>query len=395
MSERNLDFDAIIDRRNTKCLKYDFAARRGYPEDILPLWVADMDFKSSSYAEDAIRKVADHGIYGYTNIQKGDGFFEALSGWMKRRHNWDIDARWHVMTPGVVFGIAVAIRALTKSQDAILIQQPVYYPFENIIKQNGRRMVSSDLVRGSNGKWEMDLDDFEQKIIKNDIKLFILCNPHNPVGRVWTKEELLAVGKICQKHDVIVFSDEIHFDFIWQGEHHVFQELDPSFRDMTITATSPSKTFNLAGLQHSNLFIPNHVILRKFKEELNATGYDEPPLFGIAAAQAVYSDGDTWYDAMMKYVGNNIDTACKYINDNIPGVTIRKPEGTYLLWLDLTGTGLDDDTINDMIVNKAKLWLDAGKIFGKCGSRFQRINAACPESVLFEALNRLKNTFSG
>ncbi len=393
MTERNIDFDAITDRRNTKCLKYDFAARRGYPEDILPLWVADMDFKTSSFVEDALEKVAHHNIYGYSNIQQGDGFFEALAGWMKRRHDWDVDRSWHVMTPGVVFAIATAIRALTRPGDPVLIQQPVYYPFENVIKQNGRKVISSDLVLQPDGKWLMDFDDLEEKIVTNKIKLFILCSPHNPVGRVWTKDELLKVGKICKENGVIVFSDEIHFDFVWEREHYVFQELDESYRDFTITGTSPSKTFNLAGLQQSNIFIPNGDIRKAFKEELRATGYDEPNIFGIEAAQAAYEHGDKWYDAMKAYVGGNIDRACSYINDNIPGVSVRKPEGTYLIWVDLRKTGRSDNEIDDIIINKAKLWLDSGRIFGEKGRGFQRINAACPERLLTEALERIRKNF--
>ena len=249
MAERNLNFDRAVDRRNTRCLKFDFAVKRGYPEDVLPLWVADMDFRTSSYVEDALAELTRHNIYGYTNTQAGDGFFEAVSGWMKRYHHWHVDPTWHVKTPGVCFAIAAAIRAFTRPDDAVIIQQPVYYPFERLIRINGRKAVSSDLVQGPDGRYIMDPDDFEQKIIRNNVKLFILCSPHNPVGRVWTAEELRKIGRICGKHHVTVFSDEIHFDFAWQGEHHVFQEVEEAFRDFTVTATSPSKTFNLALLR--------------------------------------------------------------------------------------------------------------------------------------------------
>ena len=389
MKERNLDFDKIIDRRNTKCLKYDFAERRGYPEDILPLWVADMDFKTSSYVEDALEEIVKHNIYGYCNTQPGDGFFEAVSGWMARHHNWEVKGDWHIKTPGVCFAISTAVRAFTDPSDPILIQQPVYYPFENIIKQNGRSFISSDLVEDETGKWIMDPVDFEDKIIKNGIKLFILCNPQNPVGRSWSFQELKTIGTICKDHGVTVFSDEIHSDFVWSGQHTVFQEVDPSFREFTVTATSPSKTFNLAGLQQSNVFIPNKDLKQRFRKELDATGYEEPNIFGIEAATAVYEHGDEWYDAMKAYVEVNIDVACTFINEKIPGAKIRKPEATYLLWLDLNDTGLDWKQLDNLIINKAKLWLDAGWIFGKPGRGFQRINVACPRSVLNEALERL------
>ena len=391
MAERNLDFDQIINRRNTRCLKYDFAARRGYPEDILPLWVADMDFKTSSYVEDALSELVRHNIYGYSNTQPGDGFFEAVSGWMERHHGWKVDPLWHVKLPGVCFAIASAIRALTEPGDSVIIQQPVYYPFSSLIRHNGRKVVSSDLVRDAEGHYSMDYDDFEQKVIRHDVKLFILCNPHNPVGRVWTNEELQRIGRICAAHGVIVFSDEIHFDFVWEGEHNVFQEIDPAFREFTVTATSPSKTFNLAGLQQSNIFIPNISLKRRFTEEINRTGYDEPTIFGIAAAQAVYENGDTWYESMKAYVEKNICFADEFVREHLPGESMKKPEGTYLIWLDFSGTGMTTAELDDMIIQKAKLWLDSGAIFGKAGEGFQRINTACPQSILREALERLED----
>lgn len=388
MPERNLDFDTIINRKGTSCLKYDFAVKRGYPEDVLPLWVADMDFKTSSYIEDALIELAHHNIYGYTNTQ--EDFFEIVAGWMKRKHNWKVEYDWHVKTPGVCFAIATAIRAVTKEGDSVIINQPVYYPFSSIIKQQRRNRVSSDLVQDENGHYTIDFDDFERKIVENNVKLYILCNPHNPVGRVWTKEELLKVGNICKKHDVIVFSDEIHSDFVWKGEHLVFQELDNSFADFTITATAPSKTFNLAGLQQSNIFIPNKDIRNKFKREVDVTGYDEPNVAGIVAASAAYEHGDEWYEAMKKYVKSNIDFALSYVKENLPGVKLYEPEGTYLIWLDFRELGLTEDELEKLIVQKAGLWLDAGRIFGKVGEGFERINVACPREVLKEALERIR-----
>ena len=394
MAERNLDFDRVVDRRNTRCLKFDFAVKRGYPEDVLPLWVADMDFRTSSYVEDALAELTRHNIYGYTNTQAGDGFFEAVSGWMKRHHHWHVDPTWHVKTPGVCFAIAAAICAFTQPDDAVIIQQPVYYPFERLIRINGRKMVSSDLVQGPDGRYTMDPDDFEQKIIRNNVKLFILCSPHNPVGRVWTAEELRKIGRICGKHHVTVFSDEIHFDFAWEGEHHVFQEVEEEFRDFTVTATSPSKTFNLAGLQQSNIFIPNPQIRCLFRREVDRTGYDEPTSFGIAAAQAAYENGDEWYTAMKAYVADNLDFACRFTREHLPGVTLRKPEGTYLAWLDFRSFGLRPAELEEIIVQRARLWLDSGSIFGKAGEGFQRINAACPRSTLLEALERLEHAIN-
>lgn len=394
MGERNLDFDKVVNRKGTKSLKYDFAVKRGYPEDVLPLWVADMDFPTSSYVEDALVNVARHNIYGYSNTQEGDGFFEAVSGWMKRHHDFKVEREWHVKTPGVTFAIAHAIRALTKPGDAVIIQQPVYYPFSSIIRENKRKLVSSDLVIDEEGRYHMDFEDFEKRIAENDVKLFILCSPHNPVGRVWTKDELITVGDICKRHGVYVFSDEIHFDFIWKGPHHVFQDLKEEYKDFTITATAPSKTFNLAGLQQSNIFIPNESIRRKFKAEISATGFDEPNIFGITAAQAAYESGDEWYDAATAYIKSNIDFAADFVRNNLPGVKLIDTQGTYLLWLDFRNLEISAVELDDILINRAKLWLDSGKIFGKAGEGFQRINTTCPRSILKEALDRIAKVIS-
>lgn len=394
MGERNLDFDKVVNRKGTKSLKYDFAVKRGYPEDVLPLWVADMDFPTSSYVEDALVNVARHNIYGYSNTQEGDGFFEAVSGWMKRHHDFEVEREWHVKTPGVTFAIAHAIRALTRPGDAVIIQQPVYYPFSSIIRENKRKLVSSDLVIDEEGRYHMDFEDFEKRIAENDVKLFILCSPHNPVGRVWTKDELITVGDICKRHGVYVFSDEIHFDFVWKGPHYVFQDLKGEYKDFTITATAPSKTFNLAGLQQSNIFIPNESIRRKFKAEISATGFDEPNIFGITAAQAAYESGDEWYDAATAYIKSNIDFAADFVRNNLPGVKLIDTQGTYLLWLDFRNLGISAVELDDILINRAKLWLDSGKIFGKAGEGFQRINTTCPRSILKEALDRIAKVIS-
>ena len=394
MAERNLNFDEPVSRKNTRCLKYDFAARRGYPEDVLPLWVADMDFRTSSWVEDALCALTRHNIYGYSNTQPGDGFLEAVSGWMKRRHHWEVLPDWHVKTPGVCFAIATAIRAAARPGEAVIIQQPVYYPFSSLIRQNGRKPVSSDLKQDEDGRYYIDFDDFEKKIVENGVRLFILCNPHNPVGRAWTEEELLKLGRICEAHGVTVFSDEIHFDFVWNGRHRIFQEQDPSFRNFTITATSPSKTFNLAGLQQSNIFIPDERLRNAFIHEIDATGYDEPNVFGITAAQAAYENGDEWYHAMKAYVEDNIRFADGFVRERLPGVTMRKPEATYLLWLDFRGTGRTPAEVDDLMIHKAGLWLDSGTMFGKAGAGFQRINVACPRTTLCDALERMEKALA-
>lgn len=391
MSERNLNFDEVINRKNTGCIKYDFAVKRGMPEDILPLWVADMDFKTSSYIEDALVERARHPIFGYT--EPLEDYFNAIKSWMKKHHDWDIKEEWIIKTPGVVFALAMAIKAFTKPGDAVLLQSPVYYPFSEVIIDNERTIISNDLFLGDDNKYHIDFDDFEKKIQNYNIKLFLLCNPHNPVGRVWTLEELTKLGEICLRNHVIVVSDEIHHDFIFGGNHTVFANISKEFADITVTCTSVSKTFNLAGLLHSNIFISNEVLRRKFQKQLDAAGISQVSIMGIVGTTAAYRDGEEWYQAMLDYVRANIAFVQDYVSKNIPNVSMIEHEGTYLVWLDFRKTGLSVDEIDDRIINKAKLWLDSGQIFGKTGEGFQRINVACPRSILEEALNRLKIIF--
>lgn len=388
MAERNLDFDTIIDRKNTDCLKYDFAKRRGMPEDVLPLWVADMDFKTSSYVEDALAERARHGIFGYSESQTP--YFEIVRDWMKRHHDWEVKEPWLIKTPGVVFALAMAVKAYTEPRDGVLIQSPVYYPFSEVIEDNGRRIVSNTLVLGEDHKYYIDFEDFERQIKENQVKLFFLCNPHNPVGRVWTTEELTRLGDICLKYQVTVVSDEIHSDFIFRGRHQVFADLKREYADITVTCTAPSKTFNLAGLLLSNIFISNRELRHKFRQQVNAAGISQLSPFGLVACETAYTQGEEWYQAMLAYVAENIAFTKEYVEKHLPGVEMVEHEGTYLVWLDFRKTGLSVEELEDLIVNRAKLWLDSGKIFGKSGEGFQRINVACPRQILEEALHRIR-----
>lgn len=389
MAERNLNFDKIIDRRNTRCLKYDFAVERNMPADVLPLWVADMDFETSSYIEDAIIERAKHAIYGYSEVKTP--YFDILKKWMQKHHDWDIQRKWLVKTPGVVFALAMAVKAYTELGDAVLIQQPVYYPFSEVIKDNGRNVVSNTLYLGEDNRYHIDFEDFEQKIVDHKIKLFLLCNPHNPVGRVWTKEELTRLGDICVKHHVTVVSDEIHEDFVFKGKHQVFANIKKEYEEITVTCTAPSKTFNIASLMISNILIPNPELKRKFKHQMDAAGISQLNVLGLVACEAAYEHGEEWYQAMKAYVKENIEFVKQYVEEQLPGVNMVEHEGTYLVWLDFRGTGLSVEELDDKIINQAKLWLDSGKIFGSCGEGFQRINVACPRDVLEEALERIKN----
>ncbi len=390
MPERNLDFDTIIDRRNTDCLKYDFATRRGMPKNILPLWVADMDFKTSSYVEDALAERIKHGIYGYS--ESGDGYFQAVSNWMKKYHDWDIEPNWIIKTPGVVFALSMAVKAYTRPGDAVLIQQPVYYPFSSVVLDNERELVSSDLVLDNN-RYTIDFQDFEQKIIDHNVKLFLLCNPHNPGGRVWSRNELKQLGDICYRHNVVVVSDEIHNDIVWNGNHTVFAKISKELEEICVICTSASKTFNLASMMISNIFIPNQKLRRLFRNQVNAAGISQLGILGLIATEAAYSNGHIWYQGMMSYVRDNMDYVRTFAEERLPGITCMESEGTYLIWLDFRGTGLNYKEINDRIINKANLWLDSGEIFGKAGEGFQRINAACPRSILEQAMRQIEKAF--
>lgn len=388
MAEKNLDFDTIVDRRNTYSLKYDFAQKRNMPTDLLPLWVADMDFKVSSYIQEALLKQIEHGIFGYSDVQ--EEYFEAVRKWMKSHHDWDVEEKWLVKTPGIVFALAMAVKAFTEEGDEVLLQQPVYYPFGEVILDNGRRVVSNTLVQDESGSYRIDFEDFEERIIKERIKLFFLCNPHNPVGRVWSREELIRLGDICHKHHVIVVSDEIHADFVFKGKHKSFINLKKEYGELGIVATSPSKTFNIAGLQISNIFIPNPELRKKFTKQIDAAGYSQLNVLGLVAAKAAYEHGEEWYETMHKYVAENIAYTKLFLEEKLPQIKLVENEGTYLLWLDFRGLKLSEGALEDLIIQKAKLWLDSGRIFGEAGCGFQRINVACPRKTLTEALTRLE-----
>ena len=387
----HINFDEIINRRNTSCLKYDFAAERGYPKDILPFWVADMDFRAPVPVIDALKTRADHGIFGYTQIK--DDYFNVLQNWFRTRHDWEIERSDLVITPGVVFAVATAIRAFTRHGDAVLIQQPVYYPFANMIRQNERVLVDNPLHL-IEGRYMIDFEDFEQKIVEHGVKLFILCSPHNPVGRVWTRAELEQIAAICLRHDVIVVADEIHEEFVRPGFRHIpFTSLSEEAAAITVTCTSPSKTFNLAGLQISNIFIRDKDLRRRFKEELSRTGYDEPNTLGLAGAKAAYEHGAEWLTQLLAYIEENHTRTKSFLTAHLPKVQIIAPEGTYLLWLDFRAYGLSDEALNEKIIHEAHLWLDDGPIFGAGGSGFQRINIACPWSTLETGLHNLAKAF--
>ena len=382
------DFDKVIDRHGTNCLKFDFAKERGKNGDELSLWVADMDFQVAKPITDALQAQVNHGIYGYSEV-KSD-YFDIVKNWFKDNFDWEIKKGSLVKTPGVVYAIAMAVKAFTKGGEAVIIQQPVYYPFSEMIISNNRKLVNSPLVL-KDGRYEIDFEDFEKKIVENNVKLFILCSPHNPVGRVWSVEELKRIGDICIKHDVVIFSDEIHADFVYEpNKHHVFASLGESYAANSVIATAPSKSFNIAGLQVSNIFIENKKLRDAFRNEIVKSGYSQLNTMGLVAARAAYESGKEWLDEVRAYMRDNLIFFRDYLKENIGELSLIEPEGTYLVWVDFRKLGLSEKQREDLIVNKAKLWIDSGAMFGVDGEGFERFNIACPRSYLKKALDSLK-----
>lgn len=387
-SLEKINFNIVVNRKNTNCLKYDFAVRRGRPENVLPLWVADMDFKVAPEITQVIEKRVAHGIFGYSEVK--EEYFEAVAAWMEQKHGWHVEEDWLVKTPGVVFALAMAVQAFTEPGDAVIIQQPVYYPFSEVIADNGRRIVDNTLELKEDGKYHINFEDFEQKVKENHVKLFLLCSPHNPVGRVWTKEELKKIAAICRKYDVIVVSDEIHEDFVFNGKHQVFADLSEDAKNRTITCTAPSKTFNLAGLQVSNIWIANPKLREKFKKQIAAAGYSQLNTLGLTACEAAYRYGGEWHAELLGYLKSNLNFLREFLQTRLPEVKLIEPEGTYLVWLDFGSLGLTEEQREELLTKKAGIWLDSGAIFGAAGEGFERINIACPRSILKDALERIE-----
>lgn len=381
------NFDAIYDRRNTNSLKYDFARERSKPDGLIPLWVADMDFRVPDEVITALKEKAEHGIFGYSE-PKSD-YFEALENWFSTRHAWKVDGRKFVQTCGVVFAISTLIKTTTNVGDAVLICQPVYYPFAQTIINNDRKLVVSEL-KNENGHYTVDYEDFKRKIKDNGVKLFILCNPHNPVCRVWTKEELSTLGRICIENGVFVISDEIHCDFTYEGNTHtVFATLGREFEENCAVCTAPTKTFNLAGLHISNTYIYDDQLRRRFVKELDKQGYSQSNIMGLVACQTAYTYGSEWLDELKVYLKDNLSFVREYLQDKIPEIKLVEPQGTYLIWLDCRCLKLTNRELSKFVQDEARLWTDDGYIFGAGGGGFERINIACPRSVLKEALANL------
>lgn len=360
------DFDTPIDRTHTWSIKHDFKKENGKADDILPLWVADMDFRSPDSVVEALKKAVDHGIFGYSRAD--ESYFDAVAAWYQKRHHLTLQPEWMTCTPGIVFALSIAVRAFTQEGDAVLIQPPVYHPFSRAILRNKRTLVENPLVL-KDGHYEMDLEDLEQKVLDEHVKLMILCNPHNPVGRVWTREELTALADICLRHHVYVISDEIHGDFVWQGhEQTPYASISEEACLHSMMCTAPSKTFNLAGMATSNLFIPDPEMRRKFRSELLDVGQENMNRLGLFACRAAYEGGGEWLDQLIGYLAGNLALVRDFCKNRVPQIQLVEPEGTYLAWLDCRELGMTDDELMAFFSNEAKVWLDPGTHSGEQGS---------------------------
>lgn len=384
-----MNFDNEINRYNSNSLKYDFKKDKNKPDDVLPMWVADMDFKCSDEILNDMHRKINHGIFGYS--KNDENYFNAIKNWYSTNFNTELKQEWLITTPGVVFALATAVKTITNENDYVLINNPVYYPFTEVVEDNKRKIISSNLILIDN-HYEIDFNDFENKIKQYKIKLFLLCSPHNPVGRVWTEDELDKIIEICKRYNVFIVSDEIHSDFVWKGNHICLLKYE-NYQNNIILCTAPTKTFNLAGLQVSNIFIPNAEVRQKFQLELWNTGYSLINIMGLVACQSAYEKGQKWLDELRDYLLENINYVDTFLKENLPKIKLIYPEGTYLLWLDFNGANLSDDRIEELMLNEAKLWLDNGKMFGETGKGFQRLNIAVPRRKLKYALENLKRVF--
>lgn len=378
-------FDIEHDRANTGSVKYDAV------KSAIPMWVADMDFKVPPEVEEALVRTARHGIFGYTDTDAE--YDDALASWYKRRMGWDVKPEWNVKTPGVMFGIAAALRAFTDEGDAVLICQPVYHPFAKIIPGNARRLVVSEL-RLSGGRYEFDFDDIETKIKENDVKIFLLCSPHNPVGRVWSRSELERIAQICLRHDVLIISDEIHSDFVYSARHTPMATLSDEVASRTITCTAPSKTFNLAGLQATNVFVSDDKLRRKLRRACNSTGYGHLNAMAIAAARAAYKYGEPWLEGLLNYLQGNVALLKDGVRSFGGKINLIQPEGTYLMWLDCRNLNFTDEQLDEFFLKKAGLLLNSGYIFGAGGSGFMRMNVGCTRKTLETAISKLSSALN-
>lgn len=383
----SFNFNKIIDRTNNFSAKWSEMNKNFGTNDLLPMWVADMDFLTAPCIMEALKDRLEQGIFGYTT--RPSSYNESIVNWLDNRFSWKIKKEWLMFSPAVITSISLLIQNLTQKNDKIMIQEPVYSPFHNIVELNERDLVISPLIKLDDGSYIMDYEDIEAKI--KDVKIFILCNPHNPVGRVWTREELTRLGQICLKHNVIVISDEIHSDIILKNHKHTpFASISKEFCKNTITCMAPTKTFNLAGLQSSFLVMSNPYYYEVMDRAFSTLDIKRNNAFSLVATEAAYNYGEDWLDELIKYIEDNVDFAIEYIKTNIPKLKVKKPEGTYLLWVDFNSLNVDEKDLKDALINKGRVALSSGSSFGIGGGGYYRINLACPRAMVLEALKRIE-----
>lgn len=379
----NHDFDEIVNLRNTDSKKWNF-----YPEDVIPMWIADTDFKCPKPITDALVQRAEIGIFGYPYLT--NSFNLAVQNWMRKRFNWNIEENWVEYVVAVVPGLVNAIQAFTNPGDKVLINSPVYHPFHSIIGNCGRTKIISSLIY-KDGTWSLDFEDMENKLRDTRVKLFLLCNPHNPVGRVYTREELMRIAKMCLENNVIVVSDEIHSDLVYEGHTHIpFSSLSDEIRENSLTFINPSKTFNVPGLRTAAAIVPNKKLRDTFSNTLESNRANCRNSFGLIAFETAYNQCDYYADQMVKYLQSNFEYLLKYFTEKIPKIKVSKAEATYLIWLDCSELDMSPEELSDFMVRNAKVAMNSGSSFGKEGNNFMRMNIACPKSTLEEALRRIE-----
>ncbi|MDA1476227.1 MalY/PatB family protein [Bacillus changyiensis] len=387
-----MDFNTTHKRLGTQSVKWDLTNELFGVKDALPMWVADMDFRAPQEVIDALFERLEHGVFGYTSTSMKTK--EAVVKWLSKRHGWEIEPSFITFSPGVVTALAIAVQAFTEPGDQVIVQPPVYPPFFEMVKKNGRSLLHNPLIE-TGGHYEMDFADLEKKFKDHDVKLFILCNPHNPSGRSWTKEELLKLGELCLHHQVTVISDEIHSDLMLDGlKHTPFASLSQELSELSITCIAPSKTFNLAGLQASAIIIPDHAKRSTFTKVLERLGLTSLNTFAVTAIEAAYTKGESWLDQLIPYIENNMNEVRRFLESELPEIKIFKPDASYLLWLDCRAFGLSDQEMKRKLLHQGKLILEPGPKYGPGGEGFVRMNVACPLSVVKDGLNRLKMALS-
>jgi len=380
------DFDQIIDRSGNRSAKYDERGRLFGREDVIPLWVADMDFRTAQPIIDALKNRAEEGIWGYTT--RPDSYFEAIRGWQKRRNGWDIDQSLMSFSLGVVQTISACVKLFTPEGGKVLVQSPVYSEFYAMTEAWDRTVLENRFVE-KDGRWVMDWEDFEEKVKEAD--LFLLCNPHNPLGIVWTPAELRRMAELCMAHNTVLFSDEIHSDLIFHGKRHTpVATLSPEIADYVITAISGTKTFNLAGLQASTAVFPNREMKRVFENYWRKMEIHRNNAFSLTAMEAAFTHGEEWLEQLLPYLSDNFDFVAAYVNEKIPGIRTFVPDATYLMWLDCRGLRMTDEELRAFMIEKAGLGFTEGRHFGRDIHGFMRLNAACPRSVLRQAMEQLE-----